>query len=63
MERRAIRESALSVGSRDVRLIEEPTAAALGAGMPVHEAVVPWLSILVAAQRDSYNFVKWCGGF
>ena len=39
MERRAIRESALSVGSRDVRLIEEPMAAALGAGMPVHEAV------------------------
>ena len=39
VERRAIRESALSVGSRDVRLIEEPMAAALGAGMPVHEAV------------------------
>ena len=39
VERRAIRESALSVGSRDVRLIEEPMAAALGAGMPVHDAV------------------------
>lgn len=39
VERRAIRESALSAGSRDVRLIEEPMAAAIGAGLPVHEAV------------------------
>ena len=39
VERRAIRESALSAGARDVRLIEEPMAAALGAGLPVHEAV------------------------
>ena len=39
VERRAIRESALSAGARDVRLIEEPMAAAIGAGLPVHEAV------------------------
>ena len=39
VERRAIRESALSAGSRNVRLIEEPMAAAIGAGLPVHEAV------------------------
>lgn len=39
VERRAIRESAESAGSRDVRLIEEPMAAALGAGLPVNEAV------------------------
>ena len=39
VERRAIRESAQSAGSRDVRLIEEPMAAALGAGLPVNEAV------------------------
>jgi rod shape-determining protein MreB and related proteins len=39
VERRAIRESALSAGSRDVRLIEEPMAAAIGAGLPVHEAI------------------------
>ena len=32
VERRAIRESALSAGARDVRLIEEPMAAAIGAG-------------------------------
>ena len=39
VERRAIRESALSAGAREVRLIQEPMAAAIGAGLPVHEAV------------------------
>ena len=39
VERRAIRESAQSAGARDVRLVEEPMAAAIGAGLPVHEAV------------------------
>jgi len=39
VERRAIRESALSAGARDVRLVEEPMAAAIGAVLPVHEAV------------------------
>lgn len=39
LERRAIRESAESAGARTVRLIEEPMAAAIGAGLPVHEAV------------------------
>lgn len=38
VERRAIRESALGAGAREVFLIEEPMAAALGAGLPVHEA-------------------------
>lgn len=38
VERRAIRESALSAGAREVRLIEEPMAAAIGAGLAVEEA-------------------------
>lgn len=38
VERRAIRESALSAGAREVRLIEEPMAAAIGAGLRVDEA-------------------------
>ncbi len=38
VERRAIRESAMGAGARDVFLIEEPMAAAIGAGMPVDEA-------------------------
>jgi len=38
VERRAIRESAIGAGARQVYLIEEPMAAAIGAGMPVAEA-------------------------
>ncbi|MCF6257662.1 MAG: rod shape-determining protein [Gammaproteobacteria bacterium] len=38
VERRAIRESAAGAGAREVYLIEEPMAAAIGAGLPVSEA-------------------------
>ena len=38
VERRAIRESALGAGASNVFLIEEPMAAAIGAGLPVSEA-------------------------
>lgn len=38
VERRAIRESALGAGAREVYLVEEPMAAAMGAGLPVDEA-------------------------
>jgi rod shape-determining protein MreB len=38
VERRAIRDSALNAGARQVFLIEEPMAAAVGAGLPVTEA-------------------------
>lgn len=38
VERRAIRESAMGAGAREVYLLEEPMAAAMGAGMPVEEA-------------------------
>jgi rod shape-determining protein MreB len=38
VERRAIRESALGAGAREVHLIEEPMAAAIGAGLPVSDA-------------------------
>jgi rod shape-determining protein MreB and related proteins len=37
VERRAIQESAESAGARSVYLIEEPMAAAIGAGLPVTE--------------------------
>lgn len=37
VERRAIRESALGAGASQVYLIEEPMAAAIGAGLPVSE--------------------------
>jgi len=35
VERKAVRESALSAGAREVFLVEEPMAAAIGAGIPV----------------------------
>ncbi len=38
VERRAVKDSAISAGARDVMLIEEPMAAAIGAGLPVAEA-------------------------
>ena len=39
VERRAVKESAESAGAREVYLIEEPMAAAIGAGLPVAEPV------------------------
>jgi len=38
VERRAVRESAISAGAREVFLIEEPMAAAIGANLPITEA-------------------------
>lgn len=37
VERKAVRESAISAGAREVFLIEEPMAAAIGAGLPIKE--------------------------
>lgn len=39
VEKRAVRESAESAGAREIYLIEEPMAAAIGAGLPVSEPV------------------------
>ncbi|MGR9073969.1 MAG: rod shape-determining protein [Gammaproteobacteria bacterium] len=39
VERRAIKESAAMAGAREVYLVEEPMSAAVGAGMPVDEAL------------------------
>ena len=38
VERRAVREAAVAAGGRRVSIIEEPMAAAIGAGLPVAEA-------------------------
>lgn len=37
VEKRAVEEAAIHAGARDAYLIEEPMAAAIGAGLPVHE--------------------------
>jgi rod shape-determining protein MreB and related proteins len=39
VERRAIEEAVRSAGGRGVVLVEEPLAAAIGAGLPIHEPV------------------------
>jgi len=39
VEKRAVKESAHSAGAREVYLIEEPMAAAMGAGLPITEPV------------------------
>lgn len=39
VEKRAVKESALSAGAREVYLIEEPMAAAIGAGLPITEPI------------------------
>lgn len=37
VEERAVREATIQAGAREAYLIEEPMAAAIGAGLPVHE--------------------------
>lgn len=37
VERRAVQEAAMAAGARAAYLIEEPVAAAIGAGLPIHE--------------------------
>ncbi|MEW9547584.1 rod shape-determining protein [Nonomuraea sp. NPDC050783] len=39
VEQRAVKEAGYQAGARKVSIIEEPMAAAIGAGLPVHEAV------------------------
>lgn len=38
VEKRAVKDSAINAGAREVHLIEEPMAAAIGVGLPVQEA-------------------------
>jgi len=37
VERRAVKDSALHAGAREVFMIEEPVAASIGVGLPIHE--------------------------
>jgi rod shape-determining protein MreB len=39
VERRAVEEAAGQAGARDVALVEEPLAAGIGAGLPIHEPI------------------------
>lgn len=44
VERRAVKESAIHAGAREVRLLQEPVAAAIGVGLPIDE---PTASMIV----------------
>jgi rod shape-determining protein MreB len=50
VERRAIKESAEEAGAREVFLIEEPMAAAIGAGIPITRRAARWCWTSAAAR-------------
>ncbi len=56
VERRAIRESALGAGAREVYLIEKPMAAAIGAGMQSTKQVDLWWLISEGVPPKSQSF-------
>ena len=53
VEKRAVRDSAEQAGAREVYLIEEPMAAAIGAGLPIHEPVGNMV-VDIGADADNY---------
>jgi len=53
VERRAIRDAALAAGASQVYLIEEPRAAAIGAGLPCPTRPARWSSTSAAARPKS----------
>jgi rod shape-determining protein MreB len=55
VEKRAVKESAESAGAREVYLIEEPMAAAIGAGLPITEPSGKMDEAIVAYMKRKYN--------
>ena len=53
VEKRAVEEAVMSAGARDAFLIEEPMAAAIGAGLPVDE---PTGSMCYILYTEKFNF-------
>ena len=54
VEKRAVEEACLSAGARQAYLIEEPMAAAIGAGLPVGEPTgSAWSSTSAAGRARS----------
>src|SRR5918997_2820192 len=71
VERRVIQAAALNAGAREVWLIEEPMAAAIGAGMPVDEPVGSIVVdigggttgvAIIALKRATYSISERVGG-
>ena len=59
VERKAIQDSALAAGARKVQLIEEPIAAAIGAGLPISEATGSMVVDIGGGTTDSSNVFRW----
>ena len=53
VEQRAVKEAGYQAGARRVYIIEEPMAAAIGAGLPVHRPPATWSSTSAAVRRRS----------
>ena len=58
VERRAIQAAAINAGAREVWLIEEPVAAAIGAGLPVAEPVGSMVVLTSAAARPKSELLR-----
>jgi rod shape-determining protein MreB len=60
VEKRAVEEATIQAGAKEAYLIEEPMAAAIGAGLPVHE---PTGSMVVDSwgrhDRSSSYIIRW----
>ena len=52
VERRAVAEAARRAGATDAFLIEQPMAAAIGCGLPIHEPIASLVIDVGAAPRD-----------
>ena len=60
VERRAVEEATLSAGARTCYLIEEPMAAAIGAGLPIHEPMGN-LVVDVGGGTTEVALISLCG--
>ena len=62
VERRAVTDAARRAGASDVRLIDQPMAAAIGSGLPIHEPVGNMV-IDVGGGQLRQRWFQWVGSF
>ena len=61
VERRAVREAALKAGARQVSVIEEPMAAAIGAGLPISEPTGSKIAVISLGGIVASRSVRMAG--
>src|SRR5678816_4655779 len=66
VEKRAVRESAESAGAREVFLVEEPMAAAIGAGLPITEPTrllsISYAVFCLKKKKKNMTMIEKCAG-